>query len=67
MTPDERMQYLRDAETASGQDILGVVWEIIGDVLGSVRLALSPHTGSTFVENVMMEVEDYIANHYGDD
>lgn len=72
--PDEIMA---DFETGTKGladiDIDSVLWEIIYDILDSVKLACTtydntrhPHPQSTTMEHIHTTVEDYITNHYGD-
>lgn len=48
-------------------DMRGILHAIIGDVVDSFRLALSDEVEPAIRQRVITEVEDYIANNYGDD
>ncbi len=52
-----------DAAVLKGRELL---WEVIEDVLHSVHLAETNRTGNESLE-VWATVENYVANHYGDD
>ena len=65
-------QLLNDLEQGvrvqSDIDVFGAVHAIIADVIDSMRLALSDTALSSEERRaVITEVEDYVANHYGED
>ena len=63
MTPNEILSVLDQAQKRLGKefDMRALLWEIIDDVLDSVYLACD---GQGPIPAI---VEDYVANHYGDD
>lgn len=64
--PDEIMADLdRGIRGVADIDVMDCVWEIIDDILDSVRLADERQTGTETLE-VWATVTDYVSTHYGD-
>ena len=68
-TPDQLADALNDAVSGRGDaTVAEVVFEIMDDVLDSVRLAMQndPRVDDFAAHDVMTVVNDYISNHYGE-
>lgn len=76
-TPDQVLSVLDQAQARLDSDEAGVfdlralMWAVINDVIQSYELALDaalPNDGdrAALVVRIQNEVDDYLANHYGD-
>ncbi|MCZ4580477.1 MULTISPECIES: hypothetical protein [Gordonia] len=69
-SPDEIMHDLDQALCGRADiDAKAVIFELIDDIRSAYRLAIASHIGRpcTAVSTIDLEIDDYIANHYGDD
>ena len=64
----DRLTGNEDSMSARKEPNAGAQWTIINDMLSTVRLALMGKGIPAATQNsVMVEIEDYVANQYGDD
>lgn len=69
-SPDEIKHDLDQALCGHADiDAKTVIFELIDDIRSAYRLAIASRIGHprTAVSTIDLEVDDYIANHYGDD
>lgn len=75
-TPDQILRDLDQLDTSFCDDpnvtVRGLIWEVIEDIRSSYRLAIDDILGATLSqigiqEGIEVIVDDYLANHYGDD
>jgi hypothetical protein len=71
--PDEILRDIKASVADNPGDyklIHGYIWEIIEDVIDSAKLALTSLEYGLMTEEldeVIITVEDYVSNHYGDE
>jgi hypothetical protein len=68
-TPDEIIAIIDDILTGKDDhdtDVWSCIWEIIDDILDSVKLAEQSKTDRLTSPDVYTTVRDYVINHYGD-
>lgn len=69
-TPDEIMtDFYAGCSGQSDIDMHAVLWEILEDVLNSVKLASTAYMKDGYTDggSIHDTVRDYVVNHYGDD
>ena len=67
-TPDEIMaDFDIGCQGRADIDMHGILWEIINDILDTVDKAVTTGTMEVNKILIMEEINDYVANHYGDD